>query len=124
VPGIRGVRTTVRTLHVIAVAALYGGHVYGVEAERLGPALLATVATGLAFAGLEVARTPIWLVQVRGLATFAKIGLAACVLLLWDQRVPILSLVLAIGVVVSHMPGRWRYYSVLHGREVGSQEKG
>ena len=30
-PGVRTLRTTLRTLHVIAVAALYGGHVYGVD---------------------------------------------------------------------------------------------
>jgi hypothetical protein len=30
----------------------------------------------------------------------------------------------AIGVVTSHMPGRYRYYSLLHGRDVGNGGKG
>jgi hypothetical protein len=124
VPGVRLLRTSLRTLHLIAVAALYGGHVYGASPERLMPALLAAAATGVLFMALELYRAPIWLVQVRGVATLLKIALVASVSLAWDLRVPILTLVVAIGAVTSHMPGRWRYHSVLHGRAVGPQELG
>jgi hypothetical protein len=124
VPAVRLLRTTLRTLHLIAVAALYGGHVYGATPERLVPSLLATVGTGALFMALELYRAPIWLVQVRGVATVVKIALAASVALAWDLRVPILTGVVAIGAVTSHMPGRWRYHSVLHGREVGPREQG
>jgi hypothetical protein len=124
VPGVRALRTTLRTLHLIAVAALYGGHVYGAEAERLAPALAATVATGALFVALEVYRSPVWLVQVRGIATGVKLALVACVALAWDLRVPILTLAVAIGAVTAHMPGRWRYHSVLHGRPVGPRDLG
>jgi hypothetical protein len=50
---VRPLRSTVRVLHLIAVGALYGGHVYDVSAERLIPALVATLATGGAFVALE-----------------------------------------------------------------------
>ena len=39
-------------------------------------------------------------------------------------RVPLLTLALVIGVVASHMPGRYRYYSPFHRRVVGHQDKG
>jgi hypothetical protein len=42
----------------------------------------------------------------------------------WDWRIFLLTLVMAIGVVTSHMPGRYRYYSLLHWREVGDGGKG
>jgi hypothetical protein len=120
----RPLRTTLRTLHLLAFGALYGGHVFGVDAERLRPALVAVVASGLAFMLFEIWRSPIWLVQLRGAATYLKLGLLLLVEPFWDQRVAILSLVVVIGAVVSHMPGRYRYYSLLHGRVMRSGEKG
>jgi len=117
-------RTGLRTLHLLSVAALYGGHLYGVERERLIPALLATLASGGLFAALEILRAPIWLVQVRVLATYVKLALLCAVGLFWNGRLLWLTLALVIGAVVSHMPGRWRYHSFLHGRPYGPQEKG
>jgi hypothetical protein len=64
------------------------------------------------------------LVQVRGAATLFKVVLVAGVGAAWDLRVALLTLALVIGSVSSHMPGRWRYYSLLHGRVVGPTEKG
>ncbi|MDB4433434.1 hypothetical protein N9166_01720 [bacterium] len=122
--GARPLRTALRTGHIIAFAALYGGHIYGIGAGRLLPALLATVATGGALMALEVYQAPVWLAQIRGLATFAKLVLVVSVAFLWDWRIPLLTLVVVIGTVNSHMPGRYRYYSPLHGRIVGSEEKG
>ena len=123
-PGARAFRTTLRTAHLLAFAALYGGHVYDVPAPTLRPALVATVLSGAALMGLEIYRTPLWLIQVRGLATLVKIGLVAAVALYWDERVWLLTAALVIGAVVSHMPGRYRYYSLAHRRAVGEQESG
>jgi hypothetical protein len=120
----RVLRTSLRTAHIVAFSALYGGHVYGVAPERLVPALIATIATGGAFMALEVYSAPVWLVQVRGVATLVKLVLVASVAVLWDWSVFLLTIVTAIGVVTSHMPGRYRYYSLLHRRDVGHGGKG
>lgn len=124
VPAGRILRTTLRTAHLIAAGALYGGHVYGVESERLVPALLAVLVTGGAFLGLEAYQASVWLIQVRGVATIAKLALVAAVALFWEHRVLLLTLAVIIGGVSSHMPGRWRYHSVVHGRVVGPRESG
>ncbi len=124
VPGIRALRTGLRATHIITFGALYGGHVYGIDPERLLPALYATLASGGVFLALEVYRAPVWLVQIRGVATFVKLLLVASVAMLWDLRVPILTLVIVIGAVTSHMPSRFRYHSWLHGGAIGPQEKG
>lgn len=123
-PAVRAVRITLRTAHLMAFGALYGGQVYGIPAGRLGPALLATVASGVAFMGLEIYRTPLWLVQVRGLATLAKMALLAAPVLWRGGEVWLLTAALVIGAVVSHMPGRFRYHSIVHGRPIGEQESG
>jgi hypothetical protein len=73
---------------------------------------------------LEIYRTPIWLGQVRGVATLTKIGLVAAVAVYWDARLWLLTAAAIIGGVVSHMPGRYRYYSLIHGHPVGAQERG
>jgi hypothetical protein len=114
-PGVRAIRTTLRTAHLLAFGTLYGGHVYRLPAQRLWPALLATVASGAALMALEIYRTPLWLGQVRGVATLVKIGLIVAVAVYWDSRLWLLTAAAIIGGVVSHMPGRYRYYSFVHG---------
>ena len=123
-PHMRVLRTGIRTAHIIAFSSLYGGHMYDLSAERLLPALIATLATGGGFMALEVYSAPVWLVQLRGVATLVKLGLVASVAVFWDWSVFLLTIVTAIGVVTSHMPGRYRYYSLLHGRDVGHGGKG
>ena len=120
----RALRTTLRTLHLLAFGALYGGHVYGAPAEPLAQALIATVATGAALMLLDALREPVFLLQIRGLATLVKIALAALVPLAGALSVAVLTLAAVLGALSSHMPGRYRYYSVYHGRVVGSREKG
>lgn len=121
---VRWWRTGLRTAHLIAFGALYGGHVYGIPSEELAPALVATVGTGAALMGLDVVRAPIWLVQVRGAATAVKIALVGLAGALPSAALPLLTLTAVIGAVSSHMPGRWRYHSLWHGRVVGPREKG
>ena len=123
-PGIRALRTGLRTAHLLTFAVLYGGQVYDVAPERLHAALLGTVLSGVALAAIDVVRKPIWLVQVRGLATMAKVLLVALVPVWWAERVWLLTATVVIGGVSSHMPGRYRYYSVLHRRVIGSQDRG
>ena len=65
-----------------------------------------------------------WLVQIRGVATYLKLALIASVSLFWEQRILILSVVTAIGVVVTHAPASFRYYSVRHRRVVYTDGNG
>ena len=114
----RTLRTTLRTLHVLAVGAYFGGHVFSVAPERLIPALVGVVVTGGLFALFETVCAPVWIVQIRGVATLVKLLLLASVPLFWAQRLWILALIMAIGVVITHAPSQIRYYSVLHRRVV------
>jgi hypothetical protein len=124
IPHVRPIRTTLRTAHIAAFAVLYGGHWFGVAATQLAPALAATVATGGALVALEMYRTPVWPLQTRGIATFLKVALVALVGIAWSARLWLLTAALVLGAVSSHMPGRFRYYSLLHRRVIGSSERG
>ena len=124
IPGARWLRTSLRTLHLIAVGALYGGHLYAVDATRLRPALFSVLLTGGLLVCFEAWQSRVWLVQLRGVATFLKFGLLAAIGLTPDWTVALLTLAMVIGSISSHMPGRWRYHSVLHGRVAGPTETG
>ncbi len=50
--------------------------------------------------------------------------MVAAVAVFWEWRVVLLTAVVVIGAVTSHMPGRYRYYSLLHGRSIGHDAKG
>ena len=88
------------------------------------PALLSALLTGGLLVCFEVWQSRIWLVQVRGVATFVKLGLLAAIRFVPDWTVALMTLALAIGSVSSHMTSRWRYHSVLHGCVAGSTERG
>jgi hypothetical protein len=115
-PGERWLRMALRTLHIASMAVLVGGHVFDVPAPELRLALGWTVTSGVLLVLLEVHGTLDWLFQVRGLATVLKVALASSVGMLWEQRVPILMAVLAIGSLSSHAPSRIRHHSLLTGR--------
>ncbi len=119
----RWLRTSLRTLHLIAFGAFYGGHVFNVDDRALFPALIAVVGTGIAFLLFEVWRAPVFLIQVRGLATYAKLALLFASYWFLDYQVAILTVVAIIGSLVSHVPASIRYY-VLFGGEVIDSGKG
>ncbi len=119
----RWLRISLRTLHLIAFGAFYGGHVFNVDDRALFPALIAVVGTGIAFLLFEVWRAPVFLIQVRGLATYAKLALLFASYWFLDYQVAILTVVAIIGSLVSHVPASIRYY-VLFGGEVIDSGKG
>ncbi|MDP6553077.1 MAG: hypothetical protein QGG71_00330 [Pirellulaceae bacterium] len=108
-----------RTIHIGVTGILFGGHVFDVAAERLLIWLYLSIATGIGLIVIEAYPSCRWFYQGRGVAVLLKLVLLGIVPLLWDYRVAILSAVIIIASVGSHMPGRFRYYSLLH-REVQS----
>jgi hypothetical protein len=93
---------------------LLGGHAFDVESARLVWALALTIASGAALAAIEAGPRLLWFHQGRGLMTLAKLLLLCTVLLAWEYRLPILLAVVVIASVGSHMPARYRYYSVVY----------
>lgn len=120
----RAIRTSLRTLHIAAISVLYGGQVYGVDGAGLAPAFVAAIGSGASLALFEAWQSHIWLIQIRGVATLAKLLLALGAVLSSELRLLLLTLALVVGSVTSHMPGRYRYYSPLHGRVLKAGEKG
>jgi hypothetical protein len=107
----------VRTAHIAVTGILLGGHVFDVAAARLVPFLWAAIATGGVLVALEAWPATRWLHQGRGLMVLVKLVLLCLIPFAWPHRVPILVAIAVVASVGSHMPARFRYYSLLY-REV------
>ena len=111
---IRALNIALRTAHIGAMGILVGGHAFDVPPERLMVSLWVAIATGVTLAAVEAGPRLLWFHQGRGLMTMTKLALLCAVPLAWDYRLPILLTVIVLASVGSHMPARFRYYSVVH----------
>ena len=114
----RALNIALRTLHIGAMGILLGGHAFDVAPERLYLSLWWVVGTGVALAALEAWPRWSWFHELRGVMTVAKVGLMCAVPLLWEDRLILLLAVVALGSVASHMPRRFRHYSLLTRRVI------
>ncbi len=116
--GQRWVRISLRTAHLISTAFMVGGTAQGYAPTDQPAALWATLVSGLLFIALEVFNTGVWLFQVKGLAVMVKVLLLAAAVAAPGSGVTLLVIAIVIGGISSHMPGKYRYYSLWHGRIV------
>lgn len=123
VPHARAWNVALRTLHLMAFGILLGGHFWGIPAEALYPALWITIASGAALMALELYKSLHWLFLGKGLFVLGKLLLLLLVPFLWEGRVPLLLLVVALSSVGAHMPARYRHYSILHRRVVALEPR-
>lgn len=112
----RGISIAFRTLHLLASGLLVGGHAFDAEPQRLAVLLYLTAGSGAGLVLLELYRSCDWVYQGMGGLVIVKTAITALAGLWWEQRVPLLLLVVVLGSVGSHMPSRYRHYSFLHGR--------
>lgn len=120
----RWFRISCRSLHLLTMGVLVGGHVWGATAEDLRPWLVGVVLSGAGLMATDVFQNVGYLREVRGAVQLAKIALVAAVALLWEYRVAVLVAVVVLSGVVSHMPGRYRYWVLGRGpRDDGAKEQ-
>lgn len=122
-PGARAWSITFRTVHLAAFGVLLGGHAFAVDAETLWPSLWLTILSGIGLIVLEVYTQGLyWIFLGKGITVLVKLGILLAIPLFWEARVLLLLLVVGIASVGSHMPARFRHYSVLHGQVIGPGE--
>jgi hypothetical protein len=122
-PGSRAWSIAFRTLHLAAFGVLLGGHAFAVEADRLLPYLSLTILSGMGLIALEMYALGLyWLFLGKGLMVLAKLGILLAVPIFWEQRLALLMVVVVVASVGSHLPARYRHYSVLHRRVIGPEE--
>lgn len=114
-PGRRWLSITLRTLHLMGIAGLAGAYLFHLPDDQWMPYLWLAVLSGFLMAAMAVYVDGIWLLQLRGQAIFLKLLLLSTVFWLFDEpQSGIYLLVILISGVVSHAPGKVRYYSLWH----------
>ena len=110
----RWTKISLRTLHLVAVAGVGGGILLGLDKGLwIDYWWLAIVSGGLLIL-MDVSSNPVWLIQIRGLSVYLKLIL---LLLLgsypaWDRL--LVLVIIIISGIISHAPGKLRYYSIYH----------
>jgi hypothetical protein len=115
-PHSRWLNIGARTVHLAATGILLGGHVFGAASSVLMPLLWVAIVTGGVMIAVELYPTAHWAHQVCALVVFLKLAVLCLIPFMWDHRVPLLLVVVALAGVGSHAPRRVRHYSLWYRR--------
>jgi len=114
----RVVDIVLRTAHIATIGVVVGGAWLGVPAEQFAAWWHGAAGTGVGLIVSEIAQGRHWPHQGRGLMLWAKLLLLAPALV-WPAWLPAALLgAVAIGSIGSHMPRRFRHWSLVHRRVV------
>jgi len=114
---IRWLSIIVRTGHIGVAAVFFGGCVLHVPFSQLVLWHHLTIATGGGLLVLELRQDPRWPHQGEGLLGLFHILLGVMIHLKPALTAPLLWGILVSGCIGSHMPRRFRHWSILYGRE-------
>ncbi len=114
----RWTKISLRTLHLLAVAGVGGGILFGLEQDLWRSYWLLALVSGGLMMLVDIIANPLWLIQVRGLVIFLKLALLAMLGSYPSLDGYLLGAIIVISTVISHAPGKLRYYSVYHGKQI------
>lgn len=116
----RWTKISLRTLHLLAVAGAGGGILFGLEKDLWINYWWLALVSGALMMVIDIVSNPVWVVQVRGLVIFLKLILLA--FLGQDPELDriLLIVIIVISGIISHAPGKLRYYSVIHRKTITS----
>ncbi len=116
----RWTKISLRTLHLLAVTGVGGGVLFGLEKSLWLNYWWLALASGGLMMLMDMISNPVWIVQVRGLAIFLKLILLVFLgyYPAWDSV--LLIVIIIISAVISHAPGKLRYYSIYHRKIITS----
>jgi len=106
-----------RTLHIAAIAVLFGGCLLGVPYARLGVWHWLTIFSGLLLVILEWMHDSRWYHRGKGLLILFHVSLCLLIHVYPPFTNLFLWLILISGCIGSHMPRRYRHWSILEGWE-------
>ena len=111
-------KISLRTLHLLALAGVGGGVLFQLDKELWINYWWLSLASGTLMMLMDMIANPIWLVQVRGIVVIVKLILLALLGAwpAWDST--LLAIIIIISAVISHAPGKLRYFSLYHGRVI------
>ena len=116
----RWTKISLRTLHLVAVAGVGGGILFGIERDLWVNYWWLALASGVLLMAIDIVSNPVWLVQIRGLVIYLKLVLLAIMGAFPQCAGMIMLTVIILSSLISHAPGNLRYYSVYHRKVISS----
>ncbi|MEZ5990215.1 MAG: hypothetical protein R3F30_14070 [Planctomycetota bacterium] len=124
-PGKRGLKISLRAVHVLAAALLLGAWVHEAGADERTRALLLTAGSGAAILLLDLYESCAFALQVRGLVLLVKLAGVALLPVLAGGQAVLLGALVLLSVLSSHAPSKVRYHLLVgRGRVRGSSSHG
>jgi len=114
-------KISLRTLHLLAVAGVGGGILFALEKDLWINYWWLALVTGVLMMVMDIAANPVWIVQVRGVVIIFKIFLLALLVSYPAWGSFLLIFIIVISTVISHAPGKLRYYSFYHRQVISSK---
>ena len=116
----RWIKISLRTLHLISVAGVGGGILFGLEQSLWVSYWWLALVSGALMIAIDVIPNPVWVVQVRGLVILLKLILLAFLGSEPSIDRLLLIIIIVMSAVISHAPGNLRYYSIYHRKVISS----
>ncbi len=116
--GQRWVNIGLRTLHLVGLAGLGAGFLYAAADHSWQLYYQITLYSGLGLMLIAIWNHGVWLLQLRGQAILFKLLLLLLIPLFPGWEKTIFLLIILISGVISHAPGKVRYYSLWHRRHL------
>ena len=116
--GSRIAQVALRSVHIAAMGLVLGGIYLGGDFQRLRGAILATLASGVLLASLDLAKGPSFLRQGSGAMLLLKLALLGMGNLFPAARLQWYLAATLAASIGSHMPGAWRHFQLLKGRDL------
>ena len=110
----RWTKISLRTLHILAVAGVGGGILFGLDKSLWLNYWWLMIASGGLLMLMDIIPNPVWLIQIRGLTVLLKLVLLVFLgsYPAWDSF--LLAVIIIISGVIAHAPSKLRCYSVYH----------
>lgn len=116
----RWIKIGLRTLHLLSVAGVGGGILFGIDPSLWNNYWRLALISGVLMMLVDIVSNPVWLLQIRGLAIYVKLLLLVAIGHFPSLDAAILLVIIIISGIISHAPGSLRYYSIYHGRSIYS----
>jgi hypothetical protein len=107
-------KISLRTLHLLSIAGVGGGILFGLERELWNNYWWLAIVSGGLMMLMDMVANPVWILQVRGVVIMVKLLLLMLMLDYPEWGSFILILIIVMSGVISHAPGKLRYYSLYH----------
>lgn len=116
----RWTKISLRTLHLLAVAGVGGGILFGLEKDLWINYWWLALVSGVLMMAIDIASNPVWILQIRGLVIYLKLILLAFLGSNPSLDIWLLAAIIVMSGIISHAPGQLRYYSLYHRKVISS----